>query len=150
MALAPRQRIPHDFICIDYALNAAAERGGLVCTSSTAGEVEYRTAPTGSTQPTPVGVLLDDVESLNFDRHGEYLNRNVVDVGSTVTIARKGEVSTNLVSGSPSQGQKAYLAASGYFSATQASDGLGNTAPQVGHFVTAKNSAGYAVVYVDL
>lgn len=133
---------------IRYAVNAVAERGGIVVASTTAGEAEYATTPTG-TSVLPLGILLDDIEDLNYDRHPEYLQRNVVDVGSVVGIANRGEYQTNLVVGSPTQGQIAYLHQSGYISATRLTDGV-NPAPIVGRFLTAKDANGYATVYVDL
>lgn len=148
MALAPRRKVNADDLDEHFAVNMAAERGGVLCASTTTGEAEYKTAPTGAAI-LPVGMLLDDVESLNYDRHPEYLQRNVVDIGSTVSIARKGELSTNLIVGSPTQGQKMYLAASGYVSPTQATDGI-TSAPLVGRFLTAKNAAGYADIYLDV
>lgn len=146
MGLAPSRQVFQTNI--DFAMNMAAERGGVVCTGSTAGEVEYRTAPTGSTVY-PVGVLMDDVEDMNFDRHPEYRQRNVVDIGSVVGLISKGEVETNLIVGTPAQGQKAYLHPTGYIGATQLTDGL-NPAPEVGRFLSAKNSLGYAKVRIDL
>jgi hypothetical protein len=92
---------------------------------------------------------MDDVESLNFDRHPEYLQRNVVDVGSVVSLANKGEFQTNLIVGTPTQGQPAYLHPTGYVGATQLTDGL-NPAPRIGKFRTARDANGYAKVLVDL
>lgn len=132
----------------DFAINAAAERGGVACTTATAGEVAYQVSPTGSTT-NPIGVLLTDIEDMNFDRHPEYRQRNVDDIGSVVALCTKGELETNLIVGTPSQGQKAYLHPSGYVGATQLTDGL-NPAPQVGRFLSAKNALGYAKVKIDL
>ena len=146
MALGPNRQVFQT--TIRYAMNAVAERGGIVSASTTAGEVEYRVVPTGSTVY-PIGILLDDVEDLNFDRHPEYLQREVVDVGSVVGLANKGEFQTNLIVGTPSQGQPAYLHPTGYIGATRLTDGV-NPAPQIGVFRTAKDANGYATVLVDL
>lgn len=146
MALGPNRQVFQT--TIRYAMNAAAERGGIVCTSSTAGEVEYRTVPTGSAVHA-VGILLDDVEDLNFDRHPEYLQREVVDIGSVVGVANKGEFQTNLIVGTPSQGDTAYLHPTGYIGATRLTDGV-DPAPRVGIFRTAKDANGYATVLIDL
>jgi hypothetical protein len=126
----------------------ASERGAIVSHTTNAGEVSSLVSPTGATT-SPIGILLDDVEAMNFDRHGEYRNRNVVDVGSVVGIGAKGDYETNLVSGTPSPGDTAYLAASGYVSPTQLTDGI-TSAPVVGKFRTAKNANGFALVHVDL
>lgn len=146
MALGPNRQVFQTRI--RYAVNQVAERGGIVSASTTAGEAEYLVSPTGAAVY-PLGLLLDDVEDLNFDRHPEYLQRNVVDVGSVVGIANEGEFQTNLLVGTPSQGQLAYLHPSGYVGATQLSDGI-NPAPLVGRFLTAPDANGYAVLYVEL
>jgi hypothetical protein len=129
-------------------MNQVAERGGVVSHSSTEGEVEYTVNPTGA-GVSPVGVLLDDVEDLNFDRHPEYLQRNVSDVGSVVGLCAKGDLETNLIVGDPTAGDSAYLHPSGYLGATQLTDGL-NPAPKVGVWRTSKNANGFATVHVDL
>lgn len=147
MALGPNRSI-EAWVRPLYALNAAAERGGIVCTSSTAGQVEYRVVPTGA-GVNPVGILVGDIESMNFDRHPEYLQRNVADIGSVVPIVRKGEVQTNLVVGTPTQGQVAYLHPTGYVGATRLTDGI-DPAPIVGRFLAAKDANGFATLYVDL
>jgi hypothetical protein len=146
MGLGPNRQVFQTNI--DYAMNMAGERGGVVCAGTTAGEVEYRTAPTGSTVY-PIGVMLDDVEDMNFDRHPEYRQRNVVDVGSVVGLVVKGDIESNLIVGTPSQGQPAYLHPTGYIGATRLTDGL-NPAPQVGRFLSAKNALGYAKIHIDL
>lgn len=146
MGLGPNRQVFHDNI--DYSMAAAAERGGVVCASTTAGEVEYRVVPTGSTVY-PLGVLMGDIEDMNYDRHPEYRQRNVDDIGAVVGIISAGELETNFIVGTPSQGQPAYLHPSGWIGATRLTDGL-NPAPQVGVFLAAKNSLGYAKVRIDL
>jgi hypothetical protein len=147
MALGPNRQVFQT--TIRYAVNAAAERGGILSAhTSTAGVATYLTTPTGASIY-PIGILLDDIEDMNYDRHPEYLQREVVDIGSVVGIANKGEFQTNLIVGSPSQGQPAYLHPSGYIGATRLTDGI-NPAPQVGKFRTALDANGFATVLVDL
>lgn len=146
MALAPYRQDHWDEI--RFAMAVASERGVIVSHSGTEGEVTNLANPTGASI-SPVGVLLDDVEAMNFDRHGEYRQRAVVDVGSTVGIAAKGDFYSNNIIGTPSAGDKAYLYTSGYISDTQLSDGI-TSAPRVGVFRTSKNANGYALVHVDL
>jgi hypothetical protein len=150
MALAPSRQVFQTNI--KYSLNAVAERG-VVCTilpgSTTDGEVEVLAAATGAGLQA-VGILLDDVEDLNYDRHGEYRQRSVVDVGSQVGLCVKGDLETDQISGAISAGQDAYLGANGQLTATQADDGLGNLAPRIGWFQTGLNANGFASVHVDL
>lgn len=146
MALAPRRQQVWDEV--HFAMAVASERGVIVSHTTTAGEVTSLANPTG-TVTYPIGVLLDDVESMNFDRHGEYRNRNVVDVGSVVGIGAKGDYETNRVTGTPTPGQPAYLHASGFVSPTQLTDGI-TLAPLVGRFRTSLNANGFALVHIDL
>jgi hypothetical protein len=104
--------------------------------------------PTGA-GVNPIGIMMGDVESMNFDRHPEYLQRNVSDIGSVVALARKGEFMTNLVVGTPTQGQPAYLHPSGYIGATRLTDGI-DPAPLIGRFLVAKDANGFARFYLDL
>ena len=146
MALAPSRNPLED--TVRYALNEVAERGLLCCISATEGEVTVAAVPTG-VGVWPVGLLLDDVEDMNYDRHGEYLNRNVVDVGSLVGIATKGVYETDRITGTPTQGAAAYLHSNGYISATRLTDGI-TPAPQVGYFMSAQNANNFAAVKIDL
>jgi len=121
MALGPNRQVFQT--TIKYAVNAATARGGILSASTTAGQAEYLATPTGAAVY-PIGLLLDDVEDLNFDRHPEYLQREVVDIGSTIGIANKGVFQTNLLVGTPTQGQPAYLHPDGYVGAAQLTDGV--------------------------
>lgn len=146
MALGPNRQVFQT--TIKYAVNEVAARGGILSASSTAGEATYLASPTGAATY-PLGILLDDVEDLNFDRHPEYLQREVVDVGSVVGIANKGEFETDQIVGVPAQGQPAYLHPGGAIGPVQLTDGL-NPAPRVGTFRTGLNANGFASVLIDL
>jgi len=146
MALSPRRQ--QVWTEVHFALAVASERGAIASHTSTAGQATTLANPTG-VGTAPIGMLLDDVESMNFDRHGEYRNRMVVDVGSVVGLGAKGDYETNLIVGTPTPGAPAYLAASGYVSPTQLTDGI-TPAPQVGKFRTGLNANGFALVHVDL
>ena len=146
MALGPNRQVFQT--SIRYAVNEASERGGVLSASTTAGAATYVVSPTGSAVY-PIGVLLDDVEDLNYDRHPEYLQREVIDIGGGVGIVNKGEMQMNLIVGTPTQGQPAYLHPSGYVGPTQLTDGL-NPAPLIGKFRTGLDANGFATVLVDL
>lgn len=145
MALSPRRQ--QVWTEVNFAMAVASERGVVVSHTATAGEVGLA-VPTGAST-SPIGVLLDDVEAMNFDRHGEYRNRNVVDVGSVVGIGAKGDYETDAITGTPSPGDAAYLHVSGTISPTQLTDGI-TAAPQVGKFRTGLNANGFALVHIDL
>ncbi len=94
----------------------------------------------------------DDVEDLNFDRHPEYLQRNVVDIGSVVGIANEGVFDTDqVVSGNtPAQGNPAYLHPNGQVSTVQLDDGVGAVSPLVGTFRSSLDANGFVRLLVDL
>jgi hypothetical protein len=146
MGLGPNRQVSE--INIDFALATVGERGAIACSSATAGEVELRVVPTGA-GVNPLGLLMGDIEDMNYDRHPEYRQRNVDDIGSVVALLTRGEVETNLVIGTPAQGDPAYLHPSGWVGGTRLTDGV-NPAPLVGRFLSAKNALGYAKVRIDL
>lgn len=151
MALAPsRQQIWTE---VHMALNEVAARGKIVCIdggTTAAGEVTGLATPTGL-QVYPVGILLDDVENMNYDRHGEFLQRNVSDVGSVVGIGVKGDYETDQITGTPVAGLPAYLGVSGLISANLLLDGVtGKNSPQVGMFRSILNANGFCLVHIDL
>lgn len=147
MALGPNRQVFQT--TVDYAVNAAAVRGGILSYSATAGEAEYNTAGSGAA---PLGILLDDVEDLNFDLHPEYLQRNVVDIGSVVGIANKGVFDTDavVVGNAPAQGLPAYLHPDGEVSTVQLDDGVGNVSPLVGTFRSSLDANGFVRLLLDL
>jgi len=142
-----------------YTAGAVA-RGGVVCleTLSASGAamdqgdntVSYQQA---ATTDVPVGILLNDV--VNKDLTRTHLNqyKDEVQLGGKVTVMTRGWVVTNMVDGTPSPGDLAYasdaVGKAGYLSNSAAdADASGNLA--VGRFMSAKDSDGYAKVYVNL
>jgi hypothetical protein len=84
---------------IDCTVSGVAERGGILSfVPGVAGLCEYSDATAVSGQlAKPAGLLLDDVEDLNYYNHPEYRQRNVVPAGSVVGIATEGEFFTDFV-----------------------------------------------------
>jgi len=144
MALAPSRQVFQTNI--KYALNEVTPRGRVVCIdvgTTAAGEVTALAPPAAATVK-PVGVLLDDVEDLNYDRHGEYRQRNVVDVGSNVGIATEADLETDQLSGTaPVAGNLAYLGAGGTLTPDAGTH-------IVGWFQSGVNANGFAAVHIDL
>lgn len=95
-----------------------------------------------------VALGVSESKVVNYDLTRQKLNPfnpNEVQTGSKVSIIKHGWVNTNYISGTPTPGQTAYLAANGYMSATQLTG-----YPTVGKFLTAKDGNGYATVQIDL
>ena len=140
---------------ISFFYNAGvAERGGVVCHSTTVGSgaamdqgvnlVEYAAA----NGKVPVGVLLNDV--VNKDLTTTHLNRykNEVQKGGKVTLLRKGYVVTNMLAAD------ATVVGTEVAFASDADPGLitnsGDPHQAIGRFLSAKDADGYAKVEVNL
>lgn len=136
---------------VTYFMNETASRGVIVSVSTQGSGAAMDSASAVATvaaNPSgkaPLGILLNDV--VNIDQTRQHLNwhKDEVQQGGKVTILSKGFVVTDKISGTPTAGQTAYLAASGLVSATQATG-----APAVGRFLSTKDADGYAKVSVNL
>lgn len=155
MALRPDR----DYYAIDdishfWAASPVAttsEKGG-VASLKTAGsgvslddrknEVDYLANPSGAV---PKGLMLADVKTYTGNRWFRNFHNGEVLPGEKVCLIRKGWVVTNMVSGTPTAGDVAYLAQNGNVSPTQLTG-----APAVGKFDTGLDENGFAKVYVDL
>ena len=104
--------------------------------------VAYQASASGAK---PIGILLNDVVDLDLTRQHINWHKDEVQVGGKVTLLRQGQVTTNLVSGTPSAGADAYVANSGYVSTTQAAGAV-----KIGQFLSAVDANGFAKVSVNL
>ena len=136
---------------ISFFATSTAERGGVVSVVTGGSGVSmddanavvgYVANPSGAK---PVGMLLNDVVSLDLTRQHINWHRDEVQVGGKVAVLRNGQLTTNLVNGSPTAGADAFVAASGFVSPTQAAGSV-----KIGQFLSSKDSDGYAKVSVNL
>lgn len=97
MSLGESRQVFHTNV--DCTVSGVAERGGVLSyVPGVAGLCEYADATAVSGQLSkPAGLLMDDVEDLNYYRHPEYLQRNVVPKGSVVGQITDGEIWTDFV-----------------------------------------------------
>jgi len=114
MALRPHRYVAgtnNDFVSSTVAM----ERGGVVSVAS--GQIgSYATEASGAV---PLGILLNDIEDLNYFTGKEQLLRSAHDIGSVLAIAIEGsEVETDFldaaVTGTISAGDPAFLSSSGW------------------------------------
>ena len=137
---------------ISFFMNTAEERGGVVTAVGSGGTgasmddadavVAYAADPSGAL---PIGILVNDVVNLDLTRQHINWHKDEVQLGGKVTVLRQGQVTTDLVEGTPTAGADAYVAASGYISTTQATG-----AAKIGQFLSAEDSEGFAKVSVNL
>ncbi len=161
MALkADRRHVDSD---IAHFMNEVATRGGIVSITATVSSgaamdqseatVAYVAEPSGVE---PLGVLMSDVVNLDLTRQHPNWHKEEVQVGGKVTVWTKGTVVTDYIypGQTPTPGQVAYVADSGFFSNSDLSidSGQENTSltRKVGRFVSGKNADGFAKIDVNL
>lgn len=145
---------------IDNTCSGVAERGGILSfVPGVAGLVGYANAAAVSGQlVNAAGLLLDDVESMNYFNHPEYRQRNVVPQGSVVGVATEGEFWTDFVEtsitgfgtvGTYAPGDPLYLADNGQVSRKQTA-GLNVSRKLVGVALSAITSDGFLKIRLEL
>jgi hypothetical protein len=137
--------------------SGVAERGGIMSyVPGVNGLCRYldSTAVSGAVA-LPAGLLLGDIEALNFMRHPQYRQRNVEPEGSVVALATEGEFWTDMVEtttvdgasvGTYIPGDTLYLADNGQVSRLNV---LG-IRPVVGKALSAVNADGFLQVRIEL
>jgi fructose-1,6-bisphosphatase/sedoheptulose 1,7-bisphosphatase-like protein len=135
---------------VSFFMNTVAERGGVVSVGSTGSGVSmddanavvaYASAVSGAK---PLGVLLTDVVNLDLTRQHINWHKDEVQVGGKVTLLRQGQVTTNMVTGSPSAGSDAYVGVSGLIGTSS------TNSVKIGQFLSSKDADGYAKVSVNI
>jgi hypothetical protein len=145
---------------IDLTVSGVAERGGILSfVPGVNGLGAYANAAAVSGQLVqPAGLLLDDVEALNFMDRPEPRQRNVVPQGSVVGIATEGEFWTDFVEttlagvsvGTYVPGDPLYLADNGKLSRNNGLLAIGVSRHLVGRALSALGSDGYLHVRIEL
>lgn len=142
---------------VDCTVSGVAERGGILSfVPGVEGLCAYADATaTSGSNALPAGLLLDDIEALNFMRHPEYRQRNVGPQGSVVGVATEGEFWTDFVEqttadgasvGTYAPGDLLYLADNGQVSRLNV---LGIRV-QVGRALSSLSSDGYLKIRLDV
>ena len=145
---------------ISFFMNEAATRGGVVAVSTGgsgasmdngAALVTYAAIPSGKV---PVGLLMNDMVSIDLTRQHLNQHKDEVQKGGKVTLLQKGWVVTNSLEGtSPAAVNTAFLAHSGNLSASDLSNDEGDvdgSTRVVGRFLSGVDEDGYAKVFIDL
>lgn len=144
---------------MQYILDRAAEPGTVVVASGTAGKVaivsDVELAAGDGSGIYPVGVLLNTREEFNYAKELERVQYDTDDIGTVVTLLRRGEIDTNMILANGgvaiAPGQPAYLAQDGKIgNANLAPSGALSDHQRVGQFSSAADSAGFAKVRIEL
>ena len=145
---------------IECTVSGVSERGGILSYDPVAnGLCLYADATAVSGQLTKAaGLLLEDIEALNFHRHPQYHYRNVSPQGSVVGIATEGEFEIDFVEttgpggipvGTYKAGDLLYLADDGNVSRNDGS-GTGVTREQIGKALGTVDSDGFLKIRLEL
>lgn len=135
---------------VSFFMNTTGARGGVVSAVTTGSGVAmddanavvaYASAASGAL---PIGVLLNDVVNLDLTRQHINWHKDEVQVGGKVSLLRVGEVTTNMVAGTPSAGSGAYVGANGVIST------VSTNAVQIGSFLSKVDADGFAKVSVNI
>lgn len=149
MALKP-DRIEH-LTDISNFMVTTATRGGVV-SHATGGVgvamddadavVAYAAAASGAK---PAGILLNDVVDYDLTRQHINWHKDEMQVGGKVTVLRIGQVTTDMIDGTPSAGDAAYVGPSGLVSTSTATG-----VEKIGTFLSSKDADGYAKLSVNI
>jgi hypothetical protein len=139
-----------------YVLDRVAEPGTTVVASGVDGKVDIAggtAAEVGASGVNPIGVLLNTREEFNYAKELERVQYDTDDIGTVVTLLRRGELDTNMLvengGVSIAAGQPAYLAPNGNIgNANLAVDG--GEQQRVGQWMGVVDSDGFARVRIEL
>lgn len=154
MALKGEHQIFQDDIT--YMCDVVAERGCTlvvktagsgVSIGDSAGVASLLSAPSGYKV---AGILWGDVVDVDLTRYKLNQHKNQTKTGNRVRLIRKGIVTTDKVTGSPTDGDPAYLTANGVVTPTLSTTGGLVATPRVGTFRSSKDEASYAKVEINL
>ncbi len=147
MALKPDRQV--GLTLRHYSMNVLTERGRIVVSDPSDNDNVILPPAVLVGDENPLGIILEDVEDLDFTSRPELLHRNVVASGGAVTIAMTGEYRTNMVASgvTPSAGEIAFLAGLGQLSNVEL-PGVGSGI-QVGRFLSGLDSDGFVFVAID-
>ena len=138
---------------MDYVLDRAAEPGTVCVASGVAGKVAIVSDVEVNVASGiyPIGILLNTRESFNYAKEWERSQYDTDDIGTVVTLLRRGEIDTDLILANGgvaiAPGQPAYLAQDGKIGNAN----LGTDDEQrLGQFMSAADSDGFAKVRIEL
>lgn len=141
---------------VTQILNTAQTRSVTLCYKTSgsgvalgdyAGSVDLFANPSGQT---PAGLLLNDQVSIDPTRQHINFHKDELLVGQRCTLLKKGRVIIDQIVGNPTQGQIAYLTASGQLTPTVDPNGGVTATPKVGKFASIKDETGFVAVDILL
>jgi len=159
MALKP-DRVEH-LTDISYFKSDATVERGIIVAHGTGGsgaamdDALAKVATVSAYTDKPAGLLLNDVVNINLTRQQYNAHKDEMQLGSKVTLLRRGTVVTDQISGTPVVGEQAYFGLDGKLvtrSQYPGTTGFNNdpVGSQVGRFLSVKDSDGYVKVEINI
>lgn len=96
------------------------------------------------------GLLLHEVANINESLFHRNWNKEQMLVGERCTLGKKGQWSTDKITGSPTRGDTAYLTSNGNFTPTVSATGGLVATPKAGQFRGTKDQNGFAEIDFNL
>ncbi len=134
---------------VRFASSGAMERGGIASFVPWVNGIVYYAAGSGQSA---AGLVLDDIESMNYFTHPEYLQRNVSPLGAAVGLATEGEFLTDMLDSSNTTykaGDQLYLFSAGKITNVD-SKAVDTQADKVGVCLSAKDANGFVRMTVEI
>ncbi len=141
---------------IDLTCETATDRGVVLVHSTagsgvalgeSAGEADLVLDPSGYKV---AGMLLNDVVDVDETRYHRNFHKNETMVGERCWLGKRGHVTTDKISGTPTEGATAYVTTSGVLTPTKSTTGGEAATPKFGVFEGIKDENGYCKVSFSL
>jgi hypothetical protein len=139
-----------------YTLSDVAAKGSVLCLSvagsgavlgDTHGTVQLAASPSGLRV---AGILLNDFVDIDETRYHVNWHKEEQVIGDVANILKKGWVYTDKVTGTPTDGDTAYLTTSGVVTSTLSTTGGLVATPLVGQFGGKKDQDNFIKLIVNL
>lgn len=96
------------------------------------------------------GILMQDVVSIDTTRYKQNFHKDEALKDNRVVLLKKGRLTTNMLTGTPTYGDTAYVSTSGIFTPTVSATGGTAATPKAGIFISSKDESGYATIEFNL
>lgn len=121
--------------------------GSGVAIGDSAGQADLYASASGNKV---AGLLLNDVVDIDQTRYHRNFHKDETMKSERCTLLRKGRVTTDAISGTPTVGATAYLTANGQLTPTKSATGGTVATPPVGEFKSIKDANGFVCVELNL
>ena len=145
---------------LSFFMNEAAQRG-IIVVADTAGSgaamdnanavVKIPVSHTADVESgNPAGLLLNDVVNLDLTRQHINYAKDEMQLGGKVLLLRRGTVVTDMISGTPTVGERAYFWLNGQLCGHSDAVSMAVSGAQIGRWLSTQDPDGFAKVAIDI